>query len=617
MPRDSVSAGGLAAGGRRFFAVALVVSALTLAVFLPVVDSAFVLLDDPAYVTENAQVSAGLSSGGFAWAFTSVGYASNWHPLTWLSHMLDVQLFGLNPAGHHATSLLLHLVNAVLLLSVLRRMTGALWPSAFVAALFAVHPLHVESVAWVAERKDVLSTFFGILAVGAYLRHVRWPGVARLLAVLFWLVLGLMAKPMLVTLPFLLLLLDYWPLGRWGGAQVPAGLDPQLSRTSALPVRVLVEKIPLLLASVASGAMTLVAQQGGYFAKVGDAHYAVRLFNAFLAYVRYAGKAVWPADLTIFYPPATPSAWQAASATAAVAVVSGMAVRWAKSHPYVAVGWFWYLGTLVPVIGMVQLGSQAMADRYMYLPLTGLCIAVAWGVSAASRGRRRGRILAFTAAAIVIVGFAVVARLQVVSWHDGESLFRRAASRSSSYMAHKCLGDALYEKGKLAEAAVVYEEALRLNTLDYETHTKLANLLDDLQQSEQALLHYREALRIHPGFAPALADLGWFYERRGMVREAEDACRKALMSDPNFAEAHNNLGSALLKMGRVAEARASLEEAVRLKPAFPLALVNLGLALELAGERGNARRRYAEALRLDPGLALAREGLARIGQGKP
>jgi len=446
----------------------------------------------------------------------------------------------------------------------------------------------VESVAWVSERKDVLSAFFGIATIAAYLRYIRRPGGARLLAVIVCLTLGLMAKPMLVTLPFVLLLLDYWPLGRWGTA------------------RVLVEKIPLFLAAGASCAITLVAQQGGAFAAMGDAHYPVRVSNALLAYVRYAAKAVWPENLTIFYPLATPPVWEAGAAAAALAIVSALAVRGARKYPFAVVGWFWYLGTLVPVIGMIQLGSQAMADRYTYLPLTGLCIAASWGLPKMVRARRARGVLALSAVAAIVI-CAVLARRQVGHWHDSARLFERAAGLASSAFTHQLLGDVRFDQGRLEEAVAEYEEVLRLNPLDYETHADLANLLDDLRQPEQALFHYREALRIHPGYAPTLTDLGLFYERQGLLREAADAYRQALAADPSFAEAHNNLGSVLLKVGQVAEARAAFEEAVRLKPAYPLALGNLGLALERLGERDEAQRRFAEALRQDPGLKIPRE----------
>ncbi len=379
---------------KRLLIISLFLIIASFMAFWQVTRCDFINYDDDKYLTDNSHVQDGLTVEGITWAFTT-GYAANWHPLTWISHMVDVQLFGLQPGWHHLTNLLFHLASTLLLFLVLHRMTKALWQSAFVAALFALHPLHVQSVAWVAERKDVLSTFFWMLTMGTYASYVAKPGLKRYLTLLLCFALGLMAKPMLVTLPFVLLLLDYWPLQRLEQKRPPQeGLSKDKSTTS--PVRIpvqpvghwplirplLIEKIPLFaLAALSSIVTYLVQHHGGAVQSLETFPPGVRMANAFVSYITYMVKMLWPTNLAVFYPyPTSWPLWQVLGSAALLITITVLVIRGAKKRPYAAVGWFWYVGTLVPVIGVVQVGRQALADRYTYIPLVGLFIIVAWAV---------------------------------------------------------------------------------------------------------------------------------------------------------------------------------------------------------------------------------------------
>ena len=413
-----------------------------MAAWLPALRNGFINLDDPYYVTANPQVLPGITRAGLAWAMTA-NVASNWHPLTLLSHMLDCQLYGLHPTGHHATSLLLHLANVLLLFAVLRGMTGAAGRSAAVAALFAVHPLHVESVAWVAERKDVLSALFWILAMGAWARYARAPSLGRYLLVFLLMALGLTAKPMVVTLPFALLLLDVWPLDRLG-----LGWK-----------RLAVEKLPLLALSAASSLITLRYQETS-LVPLGVVPWRLRAANALVSYAAYLGKLFLPRHLAVFYPiqPAIP-AWEVAGAAVLLIAITVLAIWRARREPWLLVGWLWFLGTLVPVIGLVQVGRQAMADRYTYIPSIGLFLAVVW--SLAELGRAHRAALA-TAAGIVILALAATTRVQIGYWSDGATLFRHAlaATDDGNYLAHIGLGKALMGEKDWDGAAAQFRAVL-------------------------------------------------------------------------------------------------------------------------------------------------------------
>jgi hypothetical protein len=455
--------------------------------------------------------------------------------------MADVELFALRPAGHHASSMLLHLANGILLFGVLRKMTGNTWRSALVAALFLVHPLHVESVAWVSERKDVLSAFFGILTLWAYLRYAERPGVVRYLAVALGLAVGLMAKPMLVTLPLAFLLLDYWPLGRvlrraGGPAGAPVG-------------QLCLEKVPLLLLSAAAGAATYVAQSSGGSLFTGNSFpLSARAANAVIAYVRYLGKTLWPRNLSPWYPLPTDGypLWEVCAAGALLVFLSTVVIWQLCRRPYLGIGWFWYLGTLVPVIGIVQVGLQAMADRYTYFPHVGLFVALVWG-SAEVVGRRPGRrAVAAVAGAAVLVGLAFVTWRQVPHWRDETSLYGRAvAAVPGNWFMIYNLGTALEKQGHLKEAAARYEEVLRLRPSHADAHFNLGVILGNLGQSEASISHYRAALHIRP----------------------------------DDADTHNNLAAALLARGQLEEAATQFREALRLRPDHPQARMGIRRAL--------------------------------------
>ena len=591
-------------GGRAFWISAALI-AVTLAVYAPVRQYDFVSFDDFQYVKENAQVTRGLSWEGARWAFTT-GELSNWHPLTWLSHMLDVQLYGVNPGAHHATNVFFHILNALLLFGLVHQMTGAMGRSAFVAALFAVHPLHVESVAWIAERKDVLSTLFGLLTIWAYVEYARRPALRRYLIMFPPFALGLMAKPMLVTLPFVLLLLDIWPLGRMAlAAGIPGpgrAVTPSNPRTS-WPLLVK-EKIPLFGLTVVSSLATYVAQkQGGAVSGLDALSLTLRLENSAVSYLAYIGKMLWPANLAVFYsyPKSLPVEWVGGSLLV-LAGVSVLVIRFAARLPYLLVGWLWYLGTLVPVIGFVQVGIQSMADRYTYLPLIGLFIIMAWGI-ADLLSRWRVRDMALTLAAVlVILACAITARVQVGYWGSSLLLWNHAVEASAdNYRAHLALGALYADQGRLDLAIQHFSEALRIRLDIPEGHNGLGAALADQGKLLEAIPHYVEALRLKPALFEAHNNLGNALWRQGKVEEAITEYREALRLKQDYAEAHNGLGAALDDQGKIEEAIAQYREALRLKPELAGAHNNLGAAYSNQEKIDEAIREFSEALRIKPG----------------
>jgi tetratricopeptide (TPR) repeat protein len=586
--------------------VSVALIAVNIAVYAPVVHHEFVTWDDPQYLLDNPHVSGGLTGSGIRWAWTS-GYASNWHPLTWWSHMLDVQMYGMSAGPHHVTNLLLHIVNTLLLFGLLHAMTGRLGPSAFVAALFAAHPLHVESVAWVSERKDVLSTLFWMLTVWAYLRYLRRPRPGRysLIAAVF--VLGLMAKPMLVTLPFVLLLLDVWPLGR----VTLAWSKPQRSRV----VELVREKLPLIALAAASSLITFVVQrQGGAVAASEALPLGDRMANALVSYVRYIGKMLWPARLAAVYPFSRPipESWVVGSLLGFLAM-SIVAIRAARRYPYVAVGWLWYVGTLVPVIGIVQVGSQAMADRYTYVPLVGLFIIVAWGaVDLSARWPHRRQVLP-AAAGLAIIACTVFARVQVEYWRDSLALWGHTVDVTrDNFVAQNGLGDALASQGRVDEAIAHLSEAVRINPDFAPAQNNLGVELKRQRHLGEAIAHYSQALRTRPDFAEAHNNLANALDEEGRSNEAISHYTEALRIKPDYAEAHNGLGVALAKEERLGEAVEHFSAAMRIKPDSVDAYNNLGIALAMQGKREDAIHQFSEALRLSPGNPLARRSLEEL-----
>jgi tetratricopeptide (TPR) repeat protein len=540
-------------------------TAITLAAFWGVWLGGFVY-DDMHYVVENPHVQQGLTARTVAWAFTSF-HASNWHPLTWLSHAVDHSIFGLDPAGHHGVNLLLHIVNVALLFVVLVEMTGARGRSAVVACFFAIHPLHVESVAWVAERKDVLSTLFLFLTLLAYTRYARRPAVGRYVVVTILFALGLMSKPMLVTLPCLLLLLDAWPLGR---------LDRRNWRTRVA------EKIPLLVLSALSSAVTLAAQRPRALAPLSaDFSVSVRIANALVSYATYLAETVWPSGLSVLvpHPGAGIAPWKVIVALAVLSGITWGAVRLRRTAPYLLVGWLWYVGTLVPVIGLVQVGQQAMADRYTYVPLLGVFIAIAWGVEGLVRGRPATRRAVQAATVGIVVVLSVTTHAQVRHWRDARALFLHA---------------------------------LDLNPDNAVAHTTLGVLAMNEGRPDEALRHLSEAVRIEPAYPEAHFNLGVLYSKLGRRAEAITAYRTAIELRPDSPRAHTNLGALMVGAGFVREGIAQFRTALELRPT-PQAYVNLGIALEHDGKTDEAVELYRRALEIDPEHELAR---ARLGASR-
>lgn len=548
---------------------------LTFAVFRPLTRHRFLEYDDGLLVTRNPHVYSGLQAQNVAWAFTSFSGA-NWIPVARLSHMLDMELFGLDAGRHHLVNLLLHALNVLLLFGVLSALTGSRWRSALVAALFAVHPLHVESVSWVAERKDVLCALFGLLAVRAYIRQRRKPGRRRLAAVSAFLALGLMSKPMLVTLPFVLLLLDWWPLGRIRRTTVPGGSPP-----ARFPRHLLTEKAPLFGLSIASCLVTLVAQsRGGAITSLDVLPAGVRIANAAIAYAAYLGKLVWPTNLAIIYPVNLAAAWlPTAGAAVLLAGITALAVIAARRRPYLLAGWLWYCGMLVPVSGLVQVGLQSMADRYTYLPLIGVFIALAWVAQEAAARTRRGTVVVSTLCLAALGVLAVLARAQVGLWRDDGTLFEHAVSSTTrNYVAMNNLGTYLAQNGA----------------------------------PERGLALLRDAVRVSPGDSKSWSNLGMILARGRQLVEAESSLRTALRLNPNLVVAHNNLGIVFAMQGGLEDARQEFQAALKLQPDYADGRSNLARIFELQGRWEQSRDTYQLALRDDPHQTGARLGLERV-----
>jgi tetratricopeptide (TPR) repeat protein len=520
----------------------------------------FVNYDDNEYVYENPSVSAGLTAKGIPWAFSAV-YANNWHPLTTLSHMLDCQLYGLQPWGHHRTNVWLHAAAALLLFLALRRLTGALWPSALVAALFAIHPLHVGSVAWISERKDVLSGVFFMLILLAYARFAQSGRASgsRYFVVLVLFVLGLMCKPTLVTLPFVLLLLDYWPLQRMASAG-----GTSLKQWSHL----ILEKVPLLAFSAASCSITILAQ-GRALIPVSDLTFVQRAGNAAVAYVVYLVQTVYPVRLAVIYPypEGHVNLAQAIMAFLFLSLLSALFFLWRKQCPFLLVGWLWFLGMLVPMIGLVQVGSQPHADRYTYLPQIGLFLIVIWSVTAIAEKWHVPRVATAVAALGVVMAFMAVSYLQASCWQNSETLWREAlANTANNQVAENNLGDVLVHQQRFDEALVHFQNALRIYPNYAEASNNLGYVLASKGKWPEAIVCYQAALRLLPSFPRAHHNLGVSLAETGRMDEAINHFREALRLDPGLVDAHYNLASVLLQLGRREEAIFHLNEALRLKP---------------------------------------------------
>jgi tetratricopeptide (TPR) repeat protein len=591
----------------------LLLAAVTLALYWPVQSHEFINYDDPDYVLNNQHLRDGLSLEGILRAFTH-SHSSNWHPLTWISHMVDCELFGLNPAGHHVVNLLWHTANTLLLFLLLRRLTGGLWRSAFVAALFAWHPLHVESVAWISERKDVLSTFFWLATTWAYTTHVARPTQRSLIKVIVLFAMGLMSKPMLVTLPFTLLLLDVWPLRRLDIAALDRA---ELKQAVALLVR---EKFPLFVLALVSSTITLLAQEkGGAVVSMQSIPLVERLVNAVVSYAGYLGKLVWPVNLAIFYPyPGKWQWWQGLPALALLSAVTVFALKNFRARPYLAIGWLWYLGTLVPVIGLVQVGMQSMADRYTYVPLLGIFLALGWEISHWA-ARWRWPVAALkTAGALVLIACAVLTRQQILQWKDTETVFTHALRVTrNNFTAHINLGNLYFDSGLTGEAMGQFNAALQVQPDSPQARYNIANVLLRQGRREEAIARYREALQTLPDYVDARMNLGIALVEQGKVDEALAEYATALQQAPNNPKLHNNAANALLAKGKWDEAAASYWAAIQLDPEAIDPRLNFAAALADHGRSAEAAQQYQAALRLEPDSARAHNeyGLLLANQG--
>lgn len=630
--------------------ISVLLAVVTIILYAQVVHFGFLQYDDNDYVIANPHVNSGFSAANVAWAFTN-SYASNWHPITWLSHMLDVAIFGMNPGKHHLTNVLFHVANTVLLFLLFAALTGSVWRSGFAAALFAIHPIHVESVAWVAERKDVLSMFFLMLTMLAYLRYCKQKSLTRYILVFLALALGLMAKPMLVTAPILLLIFDYWPLRR-----ADAGWKP-----------LVIEKLPLFALSIASSIITFIVQhQGGSVNSLEALSVGTRVSNAIVTCAAYLDRAALPIRLAAHYPyphQGVPVANILASLFV-IAALSAAAWRTRARHPYLLTGWLWYLISLIPVVGLVQVGSQASADRYTYIPLIGVFVAVAWIIPESLAGRVKQPVkrskktkpaspptVLPVAAAVVLTVLVGLSWVQIGYWRNGMVLFQHAVEvTENNSVGYYHLGGAYDQNGKMEEAVKAYEKAISLNPgygiarkhladclarlgktgdaiASYEqalkeapgspiAHNNLANVLLDQGRVDEALYHFQQAIKLDPNCVEAHTSLGRALFTVGRFIEAEKECHTALKLNPNSSEAHNNLGMVYGQNGRASEAENEFRTAMKLDPRQAEAHYNLGILSQSAGRTDEAIGHYRDAIAINPKFISAHSNLAVALSGK-
>jgi len=583
-----------------------------------VINFDFVGFDDELYVTANRHVQSGISLEGIAWAFrTTLG---SWHPLTWLSHMLDCQLYGLAPFGHHLFNLLFHILNSFLLFWILQQMTGALWRSAFVAGLFALHPLHVESVAWVASRKDLLSTFFFFLSVAAYYQYAQKRKMLNYMAVVILLIMGLMAKPMLVTFPFVLLLLDYWPLGRLQDGQHPyhSNTIEDIKRYSKQFLRLVWEKIPLFITVGFASVVTYISQHhDGAVVPLDVFSPGVRIANAIVAYATYVIKTIYPIRLSVFYPHPGNSlpSWQVLGAALLIAAMIFFTIRSARRHPYVLVGLFWYLGTLVPVIGIVQVGAHAMADRYTYIPLIGLFIIVAWGLSDLL-GKLKYQKHIFVGAAIIILSvITALTYFQVRHWENEVTLFKQAIRiNPDNSLAHTNIAIALSEAGKFNEAEFHLKEVLRINPQNAKAEFYLGNVMYATGNFDKAAFYYRQTLKIKPVYSGAHNNLAKLLYHQGDLDAAAMHMAEAIRINPRDADAQNNFAIIKSAQGKTEEAIFHYTEAIKIKPDYAAAYYQIGIILARQGKVKKADIFFAKAIQLNPMYAEDKKQLKILKQ---
>src|SRR5204863_3379821 len=595
--------------GRTEIAIAAALAVVTFAIYAQVIGHQFITLDDPTYIRENPMVNRGVTGAGLAWAFTTF-HATNWHPLTWISHMVDCQLFGMNAGGHLLVNALIHAANTLLVFWFLLRTTHARWPSALVAALFALHPTHVESVAWASERKDTLSTFFGLLSLIAYVRYAEEPSIRRYAWVAIMLTLGLLAKPMLVTWPFVMLLLDYWPLGRINGGPARRSLgEGGWSVVRGL----VVEKIPLFVLVTASVVVTTIsASRNGAVRTLAREPIALRLSNALVSYAKYLLRAFWPNDLAVYYPfpKAGIPAWQIIGAALLLIAITAFCFFQRKIRPYLIVGWLWFLGTLVPVIGLVQVGGQTMADRYFYIPSIGLFIALVFGLADIAERRRVAPWLSAAIANVVLLVLATLTDAQIHRWNDSITLFKHALTVApTNVIAEDNLGLAMHKSGQLDEAAAHFEKALQIQTNDYTALLTMGVIRFYQGRVPEAIEYAQATIRSEPDSSKAHDLLGMALAKQNGNDGALNEMRRAVELAPKDAEIRNDLGLALAQLGRIPEAIDEFHEAVRLNPNNAAARANLGWALLESGKPRESIPEFEAALRLNPEFKAAADGL--------
>lgn len=612
----------------RVLLIYLVLALVTIAVFGQVCNHEFLNYDDDKYVTENPHVNGGFSRESVIWAFTAP-HVANWHPLTSLSHMLDCELFGLSPFWHHITNLLFHTANTLLLFAVLKRITRAVWLSAFVAAAFALHPLRAESVAWIAERKDVLSGFFWMLTMAAYVRYTQRPAIARYLLVLLFLGLGLMAKPMLITLPFVLLLLDYWPLGRFQ-------LKAQSRKKASMKFKpaganwpapsmwwLIIEKIPLVVLVIVSAVLTFIFQRIGGAVKPAEIlPINLRLANAAVSYIRYLGKMVYPTRLAVFYPHsgANLPLWQPILASVILVGLSVAIIYTNRRKRYLTVGWLWYLGTLLPVIGLIQVGSQAMADRYTYLPSIGILIMVTWGAAELTADWQHRRFVLPLSAGLILFVLMICTHLQLRYWKNNSTLFSHAlAVTENNHIMHNNYGKVLSGKDQYEKAIEHFTEALRIDPQYFVAQDNLARTLNNLgvalqkqKKIDHAIEKWEKALKLKPDLSSAHYNIGLALITKGKYDQAIKHLNKALQAKPNWHEPYNDLGLAYEGLGEYDLAIKNYNEALRLKPDYLNAHYNLGCAYYKEGKVNPAVSHWIKAVQLKPDFAEVLNNLAWI-----
>ena len=601
--------------GRTEIAIAAALAIVTLAIYAQVVGHQFITLDDPTYIRENPMVNRGVTLAGVAWAFTTF-YATNWHPLTWISHMLDCQFFGMNAGRHLLINALIHVANTILVFWFLLRTTRARWPSALVAALFALHPLHVESVAWVSERKDTLSTFFGLLSLIAYVRYAKAPSISRYAWVAIALALGLLAKPMLVTWPFVMLLLDYWPLGRLAGPMVKEHRRGAPHKEAATGIASLVwEKLPLFALVAASAIITFVAQsQGGAVRTFTDAPITLRLSNALVSYVKYLLLTFWPNDLAVYYPFAWAGipAWQIIGAALLLLGITAFCFSQRKIRPYLIVGWLWFLGTLVPVIGLVQVGGQIMADRYFYVPSIGLFIAIVFGLADIAKSWRVAPLLSGGITVGVLLILATLTNAQVQRWRDSFTLFEHTlAVTPPNLRIENSLALAMGASGKYDEAAAHFEKTLQIDPSFYDGLVGMGVTRAFQGRMPEAIGYFQAAIRSQPDTPKAHVQLALALWKQNNDQAAFEEMRRASQLAPNDADIRADFGLALELVGQIPEAIEQLHEALRMNPNNAEAHGNLGLALLASGKARESVPEFEMALHLKPELKGAADNLRR------